>query len=43
MVSSCMPDKLKVVGNPPMVCDAPSLRWFADAKALQTETDHHCP
>jgi hypothetical protein len=30
---TCMPGNLKVVGEPPMCVDAPSMQWFADAKA----------
>jgi hypothetical protein len=30
---TCMPGNLKVVGEPPMCVDAPSMQWFADARA----------
>jgi hypothetical protein len=29
---TCMPGNLKVVGEPPMCVDAPSMQWFADAR-----------
>jgi hypothetical protein len=31
-----MPGNLKVVGEPPMCVDAPSMQWFADARGSQT-------
>ena len=48
---TCMPGNLQVVGEPPMCVDAPSMQWFADAKAHKPKptntvpgiTYHACP
>jgi hypothetical protein len=38
-----MPGNLKVVGEPPMCVDAPSMQWFADAKAHKPKPTNTVP
>jgi hypothetical protein len=40
---TCMPGNLKVVGEPPMCVDAPSMQWFADAKAHKPKPTNTVP
>jgi hypothetical protein len=40
---TCMPGNLKVIGEPPMCVDAPSLQWFADAKAHKAKPTNTIP
>ena len=40
---TCMPGNPKVVGQPPMCVDAPSLQWFADAKAHKPKPTNTVP
>jgi hypothetical protein len=40
---TCMPGNLKVVGEPPMCVDAPSMQWFADAKAHKPKSTNTVP
>jgi hypothetical protein len=40
---TCMPGDLKVVGEPPMCVDAPSMQWFADAKAHKPKPTNTVP
>lgn len=40
---TCMPGNPKVVGEPPMCVDAPSLQWFADAKAHKPKPTNTVP
>jgi hypothetical protein len=40
---TCMPGNLKVVGEPPMCVDAPSMQWFSDAKAHKPKPTNTVP
>jgi len=40
---TCMPGNPKVVGEPPMCVDAPSMQWFADAKAHKPKPTNTVP
>ena len=40
---ACMPGNPKVVGEPPMCVDAPSMQWFADAKAHKPKPTNTVP
>jgi hypothetical protein len=40
---TCMPGNPKVVGDPPMCADAPSMQWFADAKAHKPKPTNTVP
>jgi hypothetical protein len=40
---TCMPGNLKVVGEPPMCVDAPSMQWFADARAHKPKPTNTVP
>jgi hypothetical protein len=40
---TCMPGNPKVVGEPPMCVDGPSLQWFADAKAHKPKPTNTVP
>jgi len=40
---TCMPGNPKVIGEPPMCVDAPSLQWFADAKAHKPKPTNTVP
>jgi hypothetical protein len=40
---TCMPGNLKVVGEPPMCVDAPSMQLFADAKAHKPKPTNTVP
>ena len=40
---TCMPGNLKVVGEPPMCVDAPSMQWFADARAHKPRPTNTVP
>jgi hypothetical protein len=40
---TCMPGNPNVVGEPPMCADAPSIRWFADAKAHKPKPTNTVP
>ena len=40
---TCMPGNPKVVGEPPMCVDAPSMQWFADAKAHKPRPTNTVP
>jgi hypothetical protein len=40
---TCMPGNLKVVAEPPMCVDAPSMQWFADAKAHKPKPTNTVP
>ena len=40
---TCMPGNLKVVGEPPMCVDAPSIKWFADARAHNPKPTNTVP
>jgi hypothetical protein len=40
---SCMPGNPNVVGEPPMCVDAPSMQWFADAKAHKPKPTNTVP
>jgi hypothetical protein len=40
---TCMPGNLKVVGEPPMCVDAPSMQWFADASAHKPRPTNTVP
>jgi hypothetical protein len=40
---TCMPGNLRVVGEPPMCIDAPSMQWFADAKAHKPKPTNTVP
>jgi hypothetical protein len=40
---TCMPGNPKVVGEPPMCVDAPSVQWFADAKAHKPKPTNTVP
>ena len=40
---TCMPGNLKVVGDPPMCVDAPSMQWFADARAHKPKPTNTVP
>jgi len=40
---TCMPGNPKVGGEPPMCVDAPSMQWFADAKAHKPKPTNTVP
>jgi len=40
---TCMPGNPEVIGEPPMCVDAPSLQWFADAKAHKPKPTNTAP
>jgi hypothetical protein len=40
---TCMPGNPKVVGEPPMCVDAPSMQWFADAKVHKPRPTNTVP
>jgi hypothetical protein len=40
---TCMPGNPKAVGDPPMCVDAPSMQWFADAKAHKPKPTNTVP
>jgi len=40
---TCMPGTPKVAGEPPMCVDAPSVQWFADAKAHKPKPTNTVP
>jgi hypothetical protein len=40
---TCMPGNPKVVGEPPMCVDTPSMQWFADAKAHKPKPTNTVP
>ena len=40
---TCMPGNPKVIGEPPMCVDAPSMQWFADAKAHKPKPTNTVP
>jgi len=40
---TCMPGNPNVVGDPPMCADAPSMQWFADAKAHKPKPTNTVP
>ena len=40
---TCMPGNLKVVGEAPMCVDAPSMQWFADARAHKPKPTNTVP
>jgi hypothetical protein len=40
---SCVPGNPKVVGEPPMCVDAPSMQWFADAKSHKPKPTNTVP
>lgn len=40
---TCMPGNLKVVGDPPMCADAPSMQWAADFKAHKPKPTNTVP
>jgi hypothetical protein len=40
---TCMPGNLKVVGEPPKCVDAPSMQWFADARAHKLKPTNTVP
>jgi hypothetical protein len=40
---TCMPGKPNVLGEPPMCIDAPSMQWFADAKAHKPKPTNTVP
>jgi hypothetical protein len=40
---TCMPGNPKVVGEPPMCVDAPSMQWFADAKDHKSKPTNTVP
>jgi hypothetical protein len=40
---TCMPGNLKVVGEPPMCVDAPSMQWFANAIAHKPKPTNPVP
>jgi hypothetical protein len=40
---TCMPGNPNVVGDPPMCADAPSMQWFADAKAHKPKPSNTVP
>jgi hypothetical protein len=40
---TCMPGNPKVVGEPPMCVDGPSMQWFADAKAHKPKPTNTVP
>jgi hypothetical protein len=40
---TCMPGNPNVVGEPPMCADAPSMQWFADAKAHKPKPTNTVP
>ena len=40
---TCMPGNAEVIGEPPMCVDAPSLQWFADAKAHKPKPTNTAP
>jgi len=40
---TCIPGNPEVVGDPPMCADAPSMQWFADAKAHKPKPTNALP
>jgi hypothetical protein len=40
---TCMPGNPRVIGQPPMCADAPSLQWFADFKARKPNPTNTVP